>query len=125
MKKAIITQLKTGTISEVIPKGSTKTNLQPPYIIVWGPLLIPQPGDEDRGKNQYMISVHLSRGYINQLDDYVYTELVELLANQTLTTRDGRRAILKISGAPSNLIEGNDDNTISKERVFITAGIYS
>ena len=125
MLTAIIDQLKTGSISTVLPRGAITTNPQPPYVIVWGPELIGQPGDEDRGKNQYFISVHYARGYINQLNDYIYNEIVSLLNEQRLTTRDLRKATLKISGAPSNLIEGNDDNTISKERVFITAGIYN
>ena len=125
MITAIINQLKTGSISNVLPRGSIQTNPTPPYVVVWGPELIPQPGDEDRGKNQYFVSVHFNRGYINQLDDYIYDEIVDLLDEQILTMRDGRKAKLEISGAPSNLIEGNDDNTISKERVFITPGIYN
>lgn len=125
MITAIINRLKTGNITTVIPRGSIKTNPMPPYVVVWGPELIPQPGDEDRGKNQYFIAVHYKRGFINQIDDYIYDEIIELLHDQRLTMRDGRQATLKISGAPSNLIEGNDDGTISKERVFITAGIYN
>jgi len=124
LKTAIITQLKTGSIKTVLPKGAMTTNPQPPYVIVWGPVLIPQPGNEDRGKNQYFISVHFPRGYVNDLDNYIYNETVDLLHNERLTMRDGRKATLKISGDPSDLIEGNDDNTISKERIFITAGIY-
>jgi hypothetical protein len=122
---AIIDKLKTGTIQNVYPRGSIAVNPQPPYVVVWGPELIPQPGYESRGKNQYFISVHFSRGCINELDDYIYNEIVDLLNEQVLVMRDLRKAKLQISGAPSNLIEGNDDNTISKERVFITAGIYN
>jgi hypothetical protein len=122
---AIIAQLKTGSITNVYPRGSTIINPSPPYVIVWGPELIPQSGNEDRGKNQYFISVHFPKGFVNQLEDYIYNEVVSLLNNFRGVMRDGRQATLKISGAPSNLIEGNDDNTISKERIFITAGIYN
>ena len=125
MITAIINQLKTGSITNVYPRGDIITNYQPPYVIVWGPELVPQPGNEDQGKNQYFISAHFTRGFINQLDDYIYDEIVDLLNNFRGVMRDGRKATLHISGAPSNLIEGNDDNTISKERVFITAGIYN
>lgn len=125
MLSAIITQLKTGSITTVLPRGAVTTNPQPPYVIVWGPELIPQAGDEDRGKNQYFIAAHFARGFVNELDDYVYNELVDLLDEEVLIMRDLRKAKLRISGAPSNLIEGNDDNTISKERTFITAGIYN
>lgn len=125
MKKAIEDRLKTGSITRVYPKGDVVSNIQPPYIIIGGPVLVPQPGNEDRGKNQYTIYVHFQRGYVDQLDDYIYIELVSLLHKQRLTMRDGRKATLHISGAPSDLIEGNDDGTISKERIFITAAIYS
>lgn len=125
MLTAIINQIKTGTIQTVIPRGSVQVNPTPPYVVVWGPELVPQPGNEDRGKNQYFIAVHFNRGFINHVNDYIYNEVVDLLDGQRLTTRDGRQATLYVSGAPSNLIEGNDDNTISKERIFITAGIYN
>lgn len=125
MITAIINRLKTGTITTVIPRGTNLVNITPPYVVVWGPELIPSPGDEDRGKNQYFISAHFSRGYVNQLDDYIYNEVVDLLDKYRATMRDGRIATLYISGAPSNIIEGNDDETISKERTFISAGIYN
>lgn len=125
MITAIINKLKTGTISNVYPRGCGVENPPAPYVIVWGPELIVQPGEDNRGKNQYFVSVHFSRGFINQLDDYIYNEVVDLLNNFRCVMRDLRKATLKISGAPSNLIEGNDDNTISKERIFITAGIYN
>jgi hypothetical protein len=121
---AIIDRLKTGTIKNVYPRGSIVQNPSAPYVVVWGPELIPQPGYDDRGKNEYFISVHFQRGFINDLDDYIYNEIINLLNNYRIISRDGRKATLKISGAPSTLIEGNDDVTISKERVFITAGIY-
>jgi len=124
MITAIINKLKTGSITNVYPRGCVVVNPPAPYVIVWGPELVPQPGEDSRGKNQYFISVHYTRGFINQLDDYIYNEVVDLLNNIRFVMRDGRRATLHISGAPSNLIETNDDNTISKERIFITAGIY-
>jgi hypothetical protein len=121
---AIINQLKTGSIKTVKQRGSTKVNLQPPYVIVWGPELIQKPGYENRGKNQYFIAAHFKRGFGNQLDDYIIDEVVTLLNKQILTTRDLRDVRLKVSGGPSNMIEGHDDKTISKERIFITAAIY-
>lgn len=124
MLKAIIDQLKTGSITTVIPRGSVEVNPTPPYVVVWGPDFIEQPGNENKGKNQYFISAHFPRGFINQLDDYIINEVYDLLHKQILTTRDLRNVRLHVSGGPSNMIEGNADNTISKERVFITCGIY-
>lgn len=125
MISAIITQLKTGSITKVFRKGSITVNPQPPYVKVWGPELIQKPGYENIGKNQYFIAVHFKRGYGKDLDEYITNEVVTLLNKVILTTADFRDVRLHVSGGPSTLIEGNDDNTISKERVFISAGIYN
>lgn len=125
MISAIITQLKTGSITRVYRKGSNKVNPQPPYVIVWGPELIQQPGCDNRGKNQFFIAAHFKRGYAKDLDEYIFNEVLTLLNNEILTTGDYRDVRLHVSGAPSTLIEGNADCTISKERVFISAAIYN
>lgn len=124
MIKAIVTQLKTGTIKTVIRRGSITVNPSAPYVVVWGPELIPQPGHYNQGQNQYFIACHFNRGYGDDLDDYITNEVVDLLNKQILTTRDFRKVQLHVSGGPSNMIEGHDDKTISKERIFTTAAIY-
>lgn len=125
MLKAIVDQLKTGSILNVYPKGDPVLNPVPPYIIVWQDSPVQDTGKLDQGKNLYTISVHFQRGFINYLDDYLFIELKTLLNKQILTTRDGRRVQVYIDfEGISTLIEGNDDNTISKERQAWTVAFY-
>lgn len=125
MLKAIIDQLKTGSITNVFPKGDPVLNPQKPYIVVWQDSPIPESGRLDQGKNYYTISAHFQRGAIDYLDDYLFIELPTLLYGQILTTRDLRRVqvFLDFEGI-STLIEGNDDTTISKERQAWTVAFY-
>lgn len=125
MLSAIVYQLKTGSIKRVFPKGSVSVNPESPYIVVWQDPLIPQPGYDNRGKNSYKIAVHYQKGFVNQLDDYVFNEIQILLHKKRLLTRDNRYVTIYLTGYVSTLIEGNDDGTISKERECITAGIYT
>lgn len=124
MLSAIVHELRTGTIGNVMPKGSVQVNPSPPYIIVWQPPFIPQPGADNMGKNIYIVSVHFKKGFINDLDDYIFNELQTLLHKKSLLTRDKRHVKIYVSPIVSTLIEGNDDGTISKERELETAGIY-
>jgi len=123
--KAIITQLKTGSLTRVYPKGSNIVTPIAPYIFVWGPAFISQGGNDGMGQNQYMISVHYQKGFINQLDDYIYNELLTLLHKKKMITRDLRTVTLYLNGSVSEIIEGNKDGTISKERDILTAAIYT
>jgi len=123
--KAIITQLKTGSITNVIPRGQNIVNPEKPYVVVWGPETIQQTGMDREGKNLYYINTHFPKGYINQLDDYVYNELPTLLPDKMrLTTRDGRIVQLFLTMDIGVIVEGNDDGTLSKERVFETIAMF-
>ena len=124
MLSAIVMKLRTGSISNVMPKGGVQVNPPPPYVVVWGPSFIPQPGSDNLGKNQYTVSVHYKKGFVNQLDDYIMNEIQSLLHKQRLLTRDGRYVTIYVSAVVSDTIEGNDDGTISKERELLTAAIY-
>lgn len=125
MIKAIITQLKTGSITNVIPRGQNIVNPEKPYVVVWGPETIQQTGMDREGKNLYYINTHFPKGYINQLDDYVYNELPTLLPDKMrLTTRDGRIVQLFLTMDIGVIVEGNDDGTLSKERVFETIAMF-
>lgn len=123
MITAIETILKTGSISRVFPKGNNQVNPNPPYVILWGPELISQIGESNRGLDVYYISAHFNPGYTDDLDDYIYNEIRELLSGQILTTRDLRSLKVHFEGAPSDIID-NADSTISKEQKISTVGIY-
>jgi hypothetical protein len=125
MITAIINKLKTGSITNVIPKGGILANPETPYVVVWKDSPIVQSGRmENSGTNQYYISVHYPKGYINQIDDYIENETVSLLDGVTFSTRDGRKVKLHKTADMSPLIEGNDDGTISRDRLFMSVAIY-
>jgi hypothetical protein len=123
MITAIINQLKTGSVSEVIPFGQNAANPMQPYVVVWQDEPILQDSTE-AGLNEYVINAHFPPGHINDLNDYIENEVYLLLNKQILITRDGRRVEVKVTGQIKRLVTGNDDNTISRERTCQTPAIY-
>jgi hypothetical protein len=123
MITAIETILKTGSITNVFPKGDNIVNPNPPYVVLSGPEFIRQIEGENQGTDLYTISVHFNPGYTDDLDDYIFNEVRELLSGEDLTTRDSRVLEVRFEGAPSDIIN-NSDGTISKEQTISTVGIY-
>jgi len=122
MIKAIITQLKTGSITNVIPRGQNVVNPDIPYVVVYKLATVDQ--GYRYGLKQYSINCHFPKGYIDELDDYIEIEVVELLDGQILTTRDARKVRIDASEDAGIIVESNDDNTNSRERIFQTPGFY-
>jgi hypothetical protein len=122
MITAIIAKLKTGTITNVIPRGDAVVNPTAPYVVVWKDSPIQLQGNS--GLNQYYVSVHYPRGYINQVDDYIENECATLLGGQILTTRDARKVQLYKTMDITPLIDNNDDGTISRDRLFDSVAMY-
>lgn len=106
---AIITQLKTGSISNVIIYGSERP--APPYVVV-------RPEANERGR-LFRIFVHYSPGGQAWLEDYCFNEVVILLDNFTAVTRHGNDNQLLIQQDYQDIIVNNDDGTISMERRFL------
>ena len=123
MITAIINQLKTGSIQNVFPRGQNKTNPPPPYVVVWTGEPIQQDNTEN-GLNQYFVNAHFVKGANNQLNDYIENEVYALLDKQILTTRDGRKVKIMVTSQIGRIVEGNDDGTISKERLCQTVMIW-
>lgn len=123
MITAIINQLKTGSIANVIPRGQNISNPSQPYVVV-SDLEGIQQGNTENGLNEYSINVHFPKGHINQLDDYIENELYTLLNKKTLITRDSRKVEIKVTSQIGRLVEDNDDKTMSKERVCQTVMIW-
>ncbi len=123
MIKAIIDKLKIGSISNVIPFGQNVSNPNKPYVVVWQGEPTQQAGTEN-GNNEFFVNAHFPKGWINEITDYIEIEVYQLLHNQILTTRDSRKVKIQATSRIGRIIMGNDDGTISKDRVFITPGIY-
>lgn len=106
----IIEQLKTGTIKNVVPFGSPVPST--PYIVV-------KEFTHPMGTG-FFVTTHMDQGQQIFLDDYVKKDIPELLNDFKATTRNGNLQQLHqdiFSPIPELQIH-NDDDSISKERVF-------
>lgn len=123
MITAIINQLKTGSVTNVITRGNNIVNPEPPYVVVWKDTPTQQAGSQN-GLNNYVINAHFPKGWVNQIEDYIEEETYQLLHAKILTTRDNREVKIEATSDIRPIVTGNDDGTISMSRVFITPGIY-
>jgi hypothetical protein len=122
--KAIINQIKTGSISNAITRGGSVSRPTPPYVVVYEDT--PENGGDERvGLSNIVINAHFPIGNWGELDGYIYRELPILLDKVILTAVDTGRTFrlnkTKTIGPP---VDGNDDNTISRERVFSTVRFF-
>lgn len=111
MTKAIITQLKTGSISNVVQYGSARPAT--PYVVV-------RPEADSAGRGRlYRIFVHYDQGQQAWLEDYCFDELITLLDNFSAVTRHGNDNQLSVEQDYQDININNDDGTISMERRFL------
>lgn len=108
----IVAQLKTGTITNVIPYGSPVGN-NTPYIVVR-----PERDPLNNGTT-YRIIVHMTPGQQIFLEDYVRKDVSDLLDNFGSATRHGNYNKLETLDDYNDIIIDNDDGTISMERSFL------
>jgi hypothetical protein len=102
-------RLLTGTIKNVIVFGDT-TLPAPPYIVI-------RPEQSITGR-AFRIITHMSPGQNIWLEDYTFNELSLLLKDYKLLSRHGNTNKLFDGGEYTDIINNNDDGTISMERVF-------
>jgi len=107
----VISKLKTGTITNVVPYGSPRPT--PPYIVVR-----PEQDSLQRGR-MFRIFVHYSPGGQAWLEDYCFGELVTLLNNYSAEDRKGNVNILLVQQGYQDIVINNDDGTISMARDFL------
>lgn len=103
----IVSKLKTGTITNVVPYGSKLPS--PPYIVVK-----PIGGEDTR---VFEIFVHMMQGQQTYLEDYVFDDLSTLLTDYKTTSRHGNYNKVYDQESYSDIII-NDDGTISMSRFF-------
>jgi len=114
----IITQLKTGAISNVIPFGSA-TPSTTPYVVV-------KPETYTKGRGLRII-LHYKQGanmYVSggvtytPMDDYIYNVLPGLLSEWTMTNNHGESITVHDTGEITVITAVSDDNTVAMERLF-------
>lgn len=119
MTDAIITQLKTGSLTRVYARGDNVEDKVAPYVIVAN---AGNTGPGNLNQEQYFVTPHFARGFWFELGEYM-DEARGLLSGAQLTDGTGATAVLESSGAAGALIDTNDDNTISRELTFVAPGM--
>jgi len=84
-----------------------------PYVVVK-----PEVGVRDKTRS-YRIIVHMEKGQLNELEDFVLTELDSLLLNVCLNDEDGGRYKLFANGY-TDVTSEKIDNTYFMERIYYT-----
>ena len=125
MINAIITQLKTGSITEVITRGEGEYAKNPsiPYIVVYD--AVPISSVDGQIVAGVYVDVHHRPGTLDIIDDYLDEEVVTLLHKVFLTDSKGNTFRLHDNDDKSILIDTNDDGTISKSKLFLAPKLGS
>lgn len=124
MVKAIVARLATGSIKNFTTRGGSVSMPLSPYCVVWEGT--PDIGGTDIvGVSEVIINTHFPQGNWAELDTYVFEELVTLVKNYIFTAvGSGRKFKLNITKKIGDIVAGNDDGTISRERTFTTLKFY-
>jgi hypothetical protein len=135
--KAIMDQLKTGSIVTIYTRGNYQTYLNgrntddnlEPYIVVYDDYAVDAYYLTDNTVMPFVVEAHWPTGYINELNTYIENELPLLLNRKRLTDNEGYTfqtfvtAYLSIMSEPNDdrsITGGNDDGSISKyRRIFV------
>ena len=126
---AIIEQLKTGSITNILTRGNIDVYPIPPYIFVYDDYSVNSYYITDNSIQPLVVEVHYPPGYINELNNYVENEIPMLLNHKRLIDTDGYSfqvyvtMYLSIMSEPNDdksITGGNDDGTISRfRRIFV------
>lgn len=109
----IVARLKTGSIPNVVPFG-TSTLPAPPYVVV-------KPERDTLGRGRaFRVIPHVGPDHQVFLEQYLFEELSTLLDGYKADSRLGNYNQVLSEDDWTDLIGNNDDGTISMERVFLT-----
>lgn len=113
----VVAQLKTGTIKDVVPFGDDGTPSGQMYLVV------KQERDSLGRGWLYRVIGHAQPGQQKFLHQYMVSDVSTLLKNNVILCTAGNRMKLEDTGEITGFITGNDDGTISMERVFLEPSI--
>ena len=111
----IVAQLKTGSVTNVVPFGMGAMPA-PPYTVV------KLERDPTGAGTLYRIIAHYNPGQITFLEDYIQNEVPDLLDDFATTTRHGNYQKMELMDEWGGIITDNDDKTISMEKIFLVPG---
>jgi len=111
---AVVQRLQTGQVTNVVRYGTAQLPA-PPYVVV-------RTEQRDNGRALRFIA-HFQPDQHKWLETYVLKELSDLLSDYHGVTDDGIHFRVIPTQEWSDIITGNDDGTISMERVFLLPGV--
>ncbi len=113
--QSIVERLQTGQITNVVQFGTAKLPA-PPYVVVRA------MRDPLRGRSLY-VTAHMEPDQQKWLEDYIFNQLSDLLLDYEGDTEEGVHFRVMMTQEWTDIIDGNDDGTISMERVFLLPGL--
>jgi len=113
---SVVERLQTGAITRVVQYG---TSVLPaaPYVVVR-----PQR-DAIRGGRVLAVIPHFAADQQKFLEDYTFNKLSDLLVDFSGVTAEGVHFRVYGTQEWTDIITGNDDDTISMERLFLIPGV--
>ena len=116
--KAIMDQLATGSITNIITRGNMETypagdELLNPYILVFDDYAVNSYYTTENTVRPIIVEVHYPAGYIDEVNKYIEEEVMQLLNRQRLTDSEGYVFQVFVTAHISVMSEPNDDRTIS------------
>lgn len=113
--QSVVEQVQTGQIKNVVQYGTAQLPA-PPYVVV-RPIRDPL-----RGRALY-ITAHMEPDQQKWLEDYIFNELSDLLSGHEGDTDEGVHFRVEMTQEWTDITDGNDDGTISMERMFLLPGL--
>ena len=113
---SVVQRLQIGQITNVVPYGIAQLPA-PPYVVV-------KTERDAVGRGRLLrVIVHFAADQRKWLEAYVFDELSDLLSDWHGETDDGVHFRVGATQEWTDVTSGNDDGTISMERVFLLPGL--
>lgn len=124
--KAIIHQLKKGSIKNVIPIGEYNKATNPggmlqPYVIVYESSSLSYYTKNGSGEASFKVIAAFPPSYHDQLNNYILYEVFSLLDNKLLCIKNGEevsRIKVSVTDRLSRVITDTSDGYIARERTI-------
>jgi len=112
--QSVVEQVQTGQITNVVQYGTARLPAAP-YIVI-------KPERTWQGRMLRVI-VHMKPDQQKWLEDYVFNKLPDLLSGYEGDTDEGVHFRVEMTQEWTDITDGNDDGTISMERLFLLPGL--
>ena len=118
-RQAVVAQLETGSITRVYNREDGIENPRVPYVVLWKETPTTQ-NVIDQGLYTYRIACHVQVGKIDQLDNYIETEVFTLLHRVQLEDPVSNNMFDTYVTKEISPAIRNDDNSVSRDILIQT-----